>query len=81
MLFRICAGRGINLLQFPDCKGGFLRIFSFKILIKIRKFRFSLLKLRDNQTHLVTPVAQMNIPDHFIALKPDNPFDTLSDNR
>ena len=81
MLFRICACRRINLFQLADRKRGFFRILSRKVFVKIRKFRLTFLQFGDDQSHLVSPVSQMDISDHFIPFQTRDPFDTLADDR
>ena len=81
MLLRICTCCRINLFQFTDRKWCFFRICSFKVLIKIWKFRFTLLQLCDDQTHLISPVSQMDISCYIISFKTDNTFNALSDDR
>ena len=81
MLLRICARCGIDFLQLTDRKRRFLRVLSLKLLVKIRQLRFSLLKLCDDQSHLISPVAQMDIADHLVSFKPGDPLHAFSDDR
>ena len=81
MFFRVCACSRINLFKLPDGKRGLLRILSLVRLIKIREIRLTLLKLRNDQSHLISPIAEMNIPDHLISFIAQDPFYTLPDDR
>ena len=81
MFFRVCACSRINFFQLPDGKRSLLRILSLVRLIKIREIRLTLLKLRNDQSHLISPIAEMNIPDHLISFITQDPFYTLPDDR
>ena len=75
------AGRRIDLLQLRDGKGGFLGIFPRIIFVKIGKLRFPALQLRDNQSHLQAPVAQMDVANHFMARETAQALYALPDDR
>ena len=51
-----------------------------EVFIKIWKLRFSLLQFCNDQPHLISPVSQMNITDHFVSFKTSNPFYAFADN-
>ena len=79
MLFSISAGRRIDFFQLSDGKRRLSRIFTCKVLIKIRQFGLSLLQLRDNQSHLISPVSQMDISCHLISFIAHDSFHALPD--
>ena len=81
VLFRISACRRIDLFQLADRKRRFFRILSLKTFVKIRELRLTFLELRNDQTHLVSPVSEMYIPDHLISFETDDTFNTLTDDR
>ena len=65
--FRFGAGRRINLLQLADGKRSLLRIWSLERRIKIGQIRLPVPQLLDDQPHLKSPVAQMNVADHMVS--------------
>ena len=81
MLFRICAGGRINFLQLANREWGLGRIFPHEVLVKIWQIRLALFQFRDNQPHLVAPVAQMDVAYHLVAFVTHDALDALADNR
>ena len=75
---RLRAGCRVDLLQFTDGKRSLLRIFSGIGLIKIGQFRLSVTKLLNDQSHLKSPVSQMNVTDHLMPQETSHPLDTLA---
>ena len=67
ILLGLLAGSGIDILQLRDGKGCLLREIAAVVLVKIHQVRLSLLKLRDDETHLQAPVAQMHIADDPVS--------------
>ena len=80
VFFGLLAGSGVNLFQFSDGKWRFFRIFSLEILLEIRKLRLTFLQLCNDQSHLIAPVSQVDIPQNLMAHFSCDPFDTLPDN-
>ena len=57
----------IDLFQIGQSEGRLGRIFPGIIGVKVAKIRLALLQLRNDQTHLQTPVAQMHITDGVVT--------------
>ena len=81
MFFCISAGRRVDFLKLSNRKRRLFRIFSGEVFIKIWKLRFSLLQFCNDQPHLISPVSQMNITDHFVSFITQDSLYTLSDDR
>ena len=77
-LFGGCGG--IDLLQIRQGKGSICGIFPGVIFVKIGQFRLTLLQFCDDQTHLQTPVAQVNVTDGLEAKEFVQPLQGLTDN-
>ena len=79
VFFCLTARRRIDLFQLSYCKRSLLRIFSLIIFRKIRQFRLADPKFRNDQPHLITPIAKMNISQHLMPHLSCNPLDTFTD--
>ena len=79
VLFRLQTGGRIDLLKLGNGKRRFRRIVSFPVIVEIRKIRLPVLQLRDDQSHLKAPVAQMHVADRPVAGKMQDPLDALPD--
>ena len=78
ILFGLAACTWINFFQLTDRKWCFLRIFSCIRIIKINQLRFSVFQFCNDQSHLKTPVSQMNITDYFMTYETANSLNTLA---
>ena len=81
VILRLAACRRIDLLQLAYGKRRLRRILPAKSFIKIRQVRLTLLKFSDDQSHLVAPVAQMDISQYLMSHLPCKPFDPFADDR
>ena len=77
LLFR--RSGGVNFLQLGNGEGRLFRIFSGKVGIEIRQLRLACMKLRNDQTHLQAPVAQMNVANGIVAKEFVQPLQALAD--
>ena len=73
------AGAGVDLLQLRDGEGGLCGVFSGEGRIKIGQLRPALPDFLDNQAHLQTPVAQVNVADDPVAEIAADTFEALAD--
>ena len=71
----------INILQLGNRKRRLRRILAGIIRVKIYQIRLTVMQLLDDQSHLQSPVTQMNITDHLISHKTAHALDALSDDR
>ena len=72
-------GGGVKLLQIRQGEGWLGGVLSRKVRVEIRKVRLTVLQLRDDQTHLQTPVAQMNVADGIVAEEGVQPLHGFTD--
>ena len=79
ILFFPGGGGGVDLLQLGNGEGGLLRVFPGVIRVEVGKLRLPPLQFRDDQAHLQTPVAQVNVADGIIAEEFVQPFQALAD--
>ena len=69
---------GVDLLQLGEGEGGLGGILAGIVGIEVGEFRLALLELSDDQTHLQTPVAQVNIADGLVAQVLVQPLQSLT---
>ena len=72
-------GCRIDLLQLGNGKGCLGRVLTCVIFIKIYQIRLALLQLCNNQSHLQTPVTQMDIAGHVVAHEASQTLHALTD--
>lgn len=70
---------GVDFLQLGDRKGRFFGILARIIGVKVAKLGALRLHLRNDQTHLQTPVAEMNVADDMVSEEAIDALDGLSD--
>ena len=81
ILLSLLAGCRVNFLQFANGERRLLRILSFIFLLEIRKFRLPFHKLCNDQSHLISPVSQMDISQNLMPHLSRNTLHTFSDDR
>ena len=67
VLFALGAGGGVDLLQLGDGKRRFFGVGAGEVGIEVGKLGVTLLRFGENQTHLQSPVAEVDIADDRIA--------------
>ena len=76
---RSCACLGVDFFQLRDRKGRFFGILARIIGVKVAKLGALRLHLRNDQTHLQTPVAEMNVADDMVSEEAIDALDGFSD--
>ena len=75
----LAGGSGIDLFQIGQSERRFNGVFAGEIGVKIGEVGLALLQLCNDQTHLQTPVTQMDVTDGLIAHKGMKPLQSLTD--
>ena len=78
-VFLLGRSGGVDLLQLGQSEGSGLGIFAGEVGIEIGQLRLTLLQLRNDQTDLQTPVAQMDVTDGVVAQELVQPLQCLAD--
>ena len=69
----------IDLFQLGNGKGRFRRVLAGIALVKVYQIRLTLLQFCDNQSHLQTPVPQMDIAGHLVTHETAQTLYTFAD--